>query len=135
MTPFKKAAFTAASQDAVDNLRRLARVKHIDFEHDVIPRLSDHPGELFVNDEYQVIRETLGPVVHLSIKRTDGSELRSWRDLQQIKNELVGPEHEAVELFPAESRLIDSAFQYHLWVAVDPHYRFPFGFDAGRFVT
>lgn len=56
------------------------------------------------------------------------------RELPAIKNELVGPENEGVELYPAESRLMDSANQYHLWVLTDPEKRFPFGFTS-RVVT
>jgi len=32
-----------------------------------------------------------------------------------------------VELFPAESRLVDTSNTYHLWVHHDPTYRFPVG--------
>jgi len=50
--------------------------------------------------------------------------------LQRIKNEIVGPEHEAVELFPAESRLVDTSNQYHLWVLTSDENRWPFGFQT-----
>ena len=83
----------------------------------------------FVNDVYRVKVRKSPPVVHLDISRHDGKPICSWRDLQQIKNELVGPECEAIDLFPAESRLVDTAHQYHLWVMEDPTFRFPFGYD------
>lgn len=70
-------------------------------------------------------------MVHLSIKRNDREPLRDWRDLQRIKNEIVGPDHEAVELYPAEARLVDAANQYHLFIPVNDKggpVRFPFGF-------
>lgn len=89
-----------------------------------------------VNSRYQVLRRQIGEhAVHLSIKRIDQEPMRSWRDLQRIKNELVGSECEAVELYPAESRLVDSANQYHLFAYTDPALRMPFGFDDGRLVT
>lgn len=66
--------------------------------------------------------------VHLSIKRIDQKPVRDWRDLQRIKNQLLGEECEAVELFPAESRLVDNANQFHLWGYDDPTFRFPLGF-------
>lgn len=47
-----------------------------------------------------------------------------------IKNALVGPEHEAIELYPAESRKVDSANQYHLWALLDPEVRFPIGWKT-----
>lgn len=92
-------------------------------------------AEIWINSRYQVMRCRLDDVtIHLSIKRIDQQPVRSWRDLQRIKNELVGPENEAVEVFPAESRLVDTANQYHLFVCTDPTRRIPFGFDAGRHV-
>jgi hypothetical protein len=83
---------------------------------------------VYENDAYWVDVRYRPPFVHLDIRRHDGGDCKNWRELQQIKNEIVGPEHEAVELFPAESRLVDTANQYHLWVHVSPDYRFPFGF-------
>ena len=44
------------------------------------------------------------------------SMVQDWRHFQQIKNELAGPEREAVELYPAESRKIDTSNKWHLWV-------------------
>ena len=48
--------------------------------------------------------------------RRDRSATHDWRHLQRIKNELCGPEREAIELYPAESRLVDTNNQYHLFV-------------------
>jgi hypothetical protein len=78
-------------------------------------------GSLWENSRYQVIlREhpagPLGPYVHLTIRNADGSSRREWRDFQRIKNELVGPETEGVELYPAQGRVVDTANHYHLWV-------------------
>jgi hypothetical protein len=68
------------------------------------------------------------PMIHLSIKRVDRGVIRDWRVFQEIKNALVGPECEAIELYPAESRLVDSANQYHLWCFADPSIRVPVGY-------
>jgi hypothetical protein len=84
---------------------------------------------MWLNNVFQVAAYDCGELVHLSIKRRDRRLVRDWRLLQWIKNELVGPECEAVELFPAESRLVDGADQWHLWVVKDPAFRFPFGFS------
>lgn len=76
---------------------------------------------IWVNDEYEVYaHEYLAKQVHLSIKRYDRSPHMPWRHLQQIKLEICGLESEAVELFPAESRLVDNANQRHLWVSLEP---------------
>lgn len=99
-------------------------------------------GDLWKNDRYtvHVLRfEGEGPggcaIVQLSIRRNDRAPARDWRDFQRIKNQLVGPECEAVELYPAESRVVDTANQFHLWVVADPAYRWPVGFHAGRVVS
>jgi hypothetical protein len=54
-------------------------------------------------------------VTALSIKRLDKEAVRDWREFQRIKNEILGPEVEGFELFPAESRLVDTANQYWIW--------------------
>jgi len=53
----------------------------------------------------------------LSIRRNDRGAECDWRIFQRIKNELAGPEREAVQLFPAMSRCVDTSNQYYLWVA------------------
>lgn len=92
---------------------------------------------LFKNDTYQVavfMADKNGDVIHLSIKRIDRQPIHDWRELQEIKNMIVDPECEAFEIYPAESRLVDAANQYHLWCYTDPKFRIPFGFKD-RFTT
>ena len=96
-------------------------------------------SEVWLNDTYQVMvyrnsqppRDGWPAMTYLSIRRLDRKPVHRWQDLQEIKNQIVGPEHEAVELYPAESRKVDTANQYHLWVIAEP-IRFPFGFNEGR---
>lgn len=57
-----------------------------------------------------------GLVIHLWIRRHDGEMVRSWADMQRIKNELIGDDHVAVEVFPAQQDLVDDANIAHLWV-------------------
>ncbi len=89
--------------------------------------------EIWVNDKYQVniargedavpnlvFWEEQGlSMIHLSIKRIDKKSIHDWRDLQLIKNELIGEEYFAVEVYPSEADLHDSVNQYHLWVFTD----------------
>jgi hypothetical protein len=92
---------------------------------------------IFLNNRYQVAARACetpsGPMIHLSIKRRDKLPIHDWRDIQRIKNELVGPEVEGMELYPAESQLVDTANQYHIWCF--PNAKFPFGFHEGRLVS
>ena len=80
--------------------------------------------EIWINDIYQVAIHRNTPnhnmkgikIDHFSIKRRDKEPVHDWRDLQEIKNLLAGPEFEAIEIYPRESRRVDTANQYHLWV-------------------
>jgi len=100
------------------------------------------PGErIFVNSRYQVFATPVPSMVehggwpamvHLSIKRHDREPIHDWRDLQRVKNEIVGPNHEAVELYPAESRVVDTSNQFHIWVLQRDDQSFPFGFMERR---
>ena len=86
----------------------------------------------WINERYQVARRAFPgtPMVQLNIRRRDGKPiLRDWRHFQEIKNQLVGAECEGVELYPAESRLVDTSNKYHIWCHSDPNFRFPVGFD------
>lgn len=87
-------------------------------------------AETWENNLYIVRVYHVPPFVQLDISRKDEQPRENWRHFQQIKNELIGPECEAVELFPAESRLVDTSNQYHLWVLPDARNRFPFGFPT-----
>lgn len=98
--------------------------------------IGDNFAELWQSEDYEVFVGYMdGPDVgrtgalHLSIKRYDREPVSDWRHKQAIKNEIAGPFREAVELFPSEHRLMDSANQTHLWVAPGDH-ELPFGFQG-----
>lgn len=65
----------------------------------------------------------------LQVCRADGGSVFDWRDLQQIKTMVCGAEWEAVEIFPAESRLRDPSNARYLWCCSSP---LPFGLPGGR---
>lgn len=79
--------------------------------------------EQWANDEYIVNKREHEPLdentprmIHLSIRNADRTSVKhDWRDFQRIKNQLAGPEWEGVEIYPAESRKVDGANQFHLW--------------------
>lgn len=103
------------------------------FVESIVAQMADRDDvRFFTNSRYQVnvtrfmIDPPFGKCFHLSIKTLDKAPYHDWRDYQRIKNELVGPEYEAVELYPAESRLVDTSNQYHLWCFLE--FKFPFGY-------
>lgn len=57
-----------------------------------------------------------GPARHLIIRRHDDrSTLISWEVLQQIKNEMLGSDVRAIEIFPIAGEVINEANRRHLW--------------------
>lgn len=87
------------------------------------------------DDIYQVATEDIGnpfgiengDMIWLSIKRVDRQVIHDWREFQKIKNALVGDECEGFEIYPAESRLVDTSNQFHLWVFKSPKVSIPVG--------
>jgi hypothetical protein len=93
--------------------------------------IESESNEHWVNRLYQVQvhRRQDGSVMHLNIRRRDGAhDTRDWRHFQEIKNQLAGRECEAFELYPAESRKVDTSNKFHLWVLM-PGERIPVGWD------
>lgn len=70
----------------------------------------------------------IGLVQHLIVRPNVGGKNREppWRDMQRIKRELVGPDAEAVQVYPRERDIVDSADVYHLFVLPYDH-ALPFG--------
>jgi hypothetical protein len=96
--------------------------------------MAEHPVEVWTNGEYEaLIRRRDDGATHMSIKRLDRAPIRNWRIFQQIKNELLGEDVEAVELFPSEARLVDNANQYHLF-GFPEGVRLPLGFPGGMVI-
>lgn len=100
--------------------------------------------ETWVNEKYVVmIRRDAnhgfgdslpGGMFELSVRRQDRGTDIDWREIQAIKNQIVGEENEMVELYPAESRKRDAANQFWFYGFNDPTVRFPFGM-FGRVVN
>lgn len=57
------------------------------------------------------------PWKQIGISSLDGEPRHDWREFQKIKNQLCGDEWEAIELYPAESRLVDPSNYYILYCA------------------
>lgn len=136
LPPFARADLSLPSLDVM-------RHQYPDLEDDqlraALAELSSH--EVWLNSQYQVnINKSPqhgfpGAVLwHLSIKRIDKRPVHDWRDLQAIKNALVGPQYEAIELYPSTERTVDQANQYHLWVFIsqdgDAAPKLPFGWTS-----
>lgn len=114
----KRIDYTKRPWTEWEDITAAAAAHHVLYVGDMEP-----PAAEFRNSRYHVALwsdgapdHPMGEWVHLSIKDHGRSARHDWRDFQRIKNELVGPEFEAIEIYPAESRLVDTANQYHLYV-------------------
>lgn len=57
-----------------------------------------------------------GEAQHLVIERIDGKPIcRDWDWLQRIKNECLGEDVLAVEVFPPSDMVVDEVNRRHLW--------------------
>ncbi len=116
--PAKPKEMLARLPDSVSDAVRLSALQHYELVWD---RYEKGIEEWWINGTYVAILDKkpegiIGPHWHLSVRREDREPIRDWRDMQNLKNDIVGPEREAVELYPAESRLVDAANQFHLWI-------------------
>ncbi len=62
----------------------------------------------------------IGVVQHLRIWRCDGAEITGgWDVLQALKNDALGEDALAVEVFSPQHDLVNEVPQRHLWVLPD----------------
>ena len=88
------------------------------------------------NDLYKcaVMPVTTDGITELAITRLDREAIHDWRDIQRIKNDVMGAEREAVELYPSESRLVDTSNTYWLYDLPEGA-QFSFGMTDGRSIA
>ena len=55
--------------------------------------------------------------IRLDIRHNQNKPIREWKHLQRIKNELIGEEREAMEIFPPQSMVTDMSNMHHLFAA------------------
>ena len=132
--PLEHATRIPPTPEKVAAVRALAERRG--YDPDGAEAILREEGEIMMNDRYVVIieRHPDGWIRSLSVRRVDRGPEIPWRDLQRIKNEVAGPEIDALELYPAESRLVDTANQRWLWCA-PPGELVPVGFNDGRHVS
>jgi hypothetical protein len=84
-------------------------------------RVSDFPNQVFKNNLYIVQQfnnvNRFGRIyTKFMIRRSDSEPIEKFYTLQRIKNEICGEDVEAIQFFPRESKLVDVANLYWLWV-------------------
>ena len=127
MKMIKTASESAGKKFTGKQLRRMAKLAY----------KASLKEKIYANDIYQVNVDDFSHehFIHLSIKRNDRERIGQgrWQHFQWIKNQLCGKESEGVELYPAESRTVNTANQYHIWVLKNKQ-TFPVGWYGVRAV-
>lgn len=68
-------------------------------------------------------------VVHLAVSSLSGIR-PSWPEMQRIKDEIVGPDATAIEVYPPKAEVVDEADMFHIWVLRG---KLPFGLHLMRY--
>ena len=64
---------------------------------------------------YRCERVILGKLMDkVMIRRNDGEPIREWRVLQKIKDQIIGEDKMAIQVFPPKEELVDVANLY--WI-------------------
>jgi len=133
-TPFALRTPVPKTQEQKEAMAKACGVSVFEIEQSDSDNSTMYQNNLYTVHVREVPPEERGikeEIIHLSIRRNDREPIHDWRHFQRIKNELVGPKNEGVELYPAESRVVDTVNQYHLWVFKDPQFCWNLGWTSG----
>lgn len=137
MNPALKDAPTRIRRDLIQQERRRRRLgKWGPWEH---VRLPAAPGRGWLsevtvahrNKVFAVLERRVEGAVHLAVSSLS-EDRPTWWEMQRIKNELVGEDATAVEVYPPQSEVVDGADMFHLWVLDGP---LPFTLSTTRRAT
>jgi len=136
-----QASVTSKTEDQLNKAAQevLKSFPHMTIEQARMGLYKDFYAETYINDIYQIavyrnedadelihVPELKGRCTWLSIKRKDKRPVNNWQDMQTIKNRLVGTDCDAIQIFPAETRMVNMANQYHL-IVLPEDTSLPFG--------
>lgn len=138
-----RSKFPEAANEASLYLHPMMRLSHnaqIEYTNYRLSNRMKPADETWANDVYhatvrywshETVFGTGGRMIQIGISCHDGIARHDWRDFQAIKNQIAGPECEAFELYPAESRLLDPSNYFSLWCFPDMR-QIRVGADTGR---
>ncbi len=113
----RRAAVSALSKASKGGWEPLKVVNGVVGHPDALPGLvRAYNNHTYSVQVFAVVESRLGLVTPLGIRRHDQGLNFPWYDLQRIKNEVTDPERAAIEVFPAESDLVDDANMRWMWV-------------------
>ena len=90
-------------------------IASVDFWLTMLNQTEPSASLCFRNREFVVgLKQVTYRFIYVLVNRCDGGTI-SWPELQEIKNQLVGQDRWAFQLFPAEAEKINMVNTYHLF--------------------
>ncbi len=65
--------------------------------------------------KYDILFDEVKGFKHLRIRRIDDAPIHNYMDMQQIKNDLLGKDVIAIEVYPKSDDFKNGSNTYHLW--------------------
>lgn len=76
-------------------------------------------NSMYVVQSFPMKMSPWGMFKKVGVRRNDAQPIRSWNDMQRIKNEIFGEESFAIEFYPKESLKVDDANMYWFFVCME----------------
>lgn len=87
--------------------------------HKPKPGVEVFKNSMYVVQAFQMKDSPWGFFKKVGVRRNDAQPIRSWSDMQRIKNEIFGADSFAIEFYPKESMKVDDANLYWFFVCMD----------------
>ena len=68
---------------------------------------------------YNILYARVSNYEHLRIRRIDDQPIHSYMDLQEIKNDILGEDTVAIEIYPKQTDFKNGSNTYHIWACPD----------------
>lgn len=65
--------------------------------------------------KYDILYDCVNGYEHLRVRRIDDEPIHNYMDLQEIKNDLLGEDVVAVEIYPRKADFKNGSNTYHIW--------------------
>lgn len=79
------------------------------------PHLNTVQEAYVVDDVYKVYIAYTGKYTHIRIRRIDNQPIHNFGDFQEIKNQFLGENAVAIEVYPKVSDYVNNSNTYHLF--------------------
>lgn len=65
--------------------------------------------------DYTITYSEIDKYIHIRIHRDDSGTVFHWMDIQEIKNQLLGENKIAIQVYPRSDQLVNNGNTCHIW--------------------